>query len=84
LTRLSFREKLSFVEDTFPGACAAEPLGFGNNQHDDLGIVTAILMAVHHNVGIPIATAFAIAETVDLCEQLCLVFSERFELDLSQ
>jgi hypothetical protein len=46
--------------------------------------VTAMLIAIYHNVGIPIAIAFGIAETVDLYERLYLVVSERFGLDLSQ
>jgi hypothetical protein len=47
------------------------------------GIRDPVLMAVSHNVGIPIRFAFGVAETVDLCEQRYRVFAQRFGLDLS-
>jgi hypothetical protein len=46
--------------------------------------VAAILMAVPRNVGIPLAFAFGVAETVELYEQHYNAFLRLFEIDLKQ
>jgi hypothetical protein len=46
--------------------------------------VTAILMAVFRNVGIPLAFAFGAAETLELYEPLYGLFVELFGIDLGQ
>jgi hypothetical protein len=45
--------------------------------------VTAILMAVFRNVGIPLGFAFGVAETAELYERHYAAFRELFGLDLS-
>jgi hypothetical protein len=45
--------------------------------------VTAIIMAVYCNVGIPLAFAFGVAETKELYEQLYTAFTRLFGIDLS-
>jgi hypothetical protein len=92
-------EPVNRPDGTYPilqGSCMS-PLTCSvlqNNQIDGLlldtrwkgfrGHVTTFLMAVDHNVGIPIGLAFGIAETADLYEQLYSAFSQRFGLDLSR
>jgi hypothetical protein len=46
--------------------------------------LTAIVMAVYGNVGVPLAIAFGIAETVALDEQFYTALDQLFQLDLSQ
>jgi hypothetical protein len=46
--------------------------------------VTAIVMAVYCNVGIPLAFAFGVAETKGLYEQLYAEFMRLFQIDLSK
>jgi hypothetical protein len=44
--------------------------------------VTAILMAVYRNVGIPHGFAFAVAETVELYQEHYTAFERLFTIDL--
>jgi hypothetical protein len=45
--------------------------------------MTALLVAVYHNVGIPIAVARGASETLELPEQFHVACRQLFHIDLS-
>jgi hypothetical protein len=46
--------------------------------------VTALVMAVYCNVGVPVGFSFGVAETVELCQQQYTAFAELFAIDMRQ